>query len=314
MPRVPPDANDEIVWKLDEPSAPFVNSGTLAPAHDLLTLSSATYTGLPNPRLQVEGPFGAGSFAVEFAGSQSSAPRSYISGANTYRPAAPVTWSGWIKLHQYDGAPNQQWFAKQHTTGTWSGSTFGSPVIQNRNFASQPEQWVGAFYKSGLVYVTAGPIDITQRIPIGVWNHIGMTYDAVDARMYLNGDLVWITAETSAILYNTTGTSGPYFFGAVPSGSGSPEEPFYSVADWRIANVARPKSYFENIYRQGQRTWTGRATLPNGGLTRYYKMKATCTTAASGYVEWVNTTADLAGVPACAGILGPPLIVATWEA
>jgi hypothetical protein len=104
-------------------------------------------------------------------------------------------------------------------------------------------------------------IDITRRIPLDVWCHFGHTFDGNNANFYMNGDR-WATNVLSGnprtIYYNSNdGTTGPWFFGAIPSGSGAPEESFAHFADWRVANVVRAKSYFENIYYQGQLSWTG---------------------------------------------------------
>lgn len=56
----------------------------------------------------------------------------------------------------------------------------------------------------------------------------------------------------------------------------------------------------------------------SGGATttRWYKLRASCTTAPGGYVEWMNTTGDNSFRPACGGggTLGETIIVDTWDA
>lgn len=44
----------------------------------------------------------------------------------------------------------------------------------------------------------------------------------------------------------------------------------------------------------------------------YYKMQASCSTASSGFISWVNTTGDDTGRPVCAGFLGPTTMVDSW--
>lgn len=50
------------------------------------------------------------------------------------------------------------------------------------------------------------------------------------------------------------------------------------------------------------------------GTVTYYKMQASCSTAAGGFIQWVNTTGDDTGRPACAGTLGPSVVVTSWNA
>jgi hypothetical protein len=264
MPRVTPDNSDIVVWKFDDSGAPFVNSSTspssAGSAANLTTLSSATVNGVTTPKLQQVGPF-AGSKCVEFFGSQSASPRAFISGANAFRPQPPITISGWILLFRYDASFTQHWFQKQHTIGIWSGSTFQTVFFQNRIYVGQSEQVdIGVFTGPQGGENTGVVIDISRRIPLGIWCHVGQTFDGNNSVFYLNGD-VWatstLTGSPRTINYDTSGSSGPWFIGAIPSGSGAPEEPYCKLADWRVANVVRPKSYFENIYYQGQLSWTG---------------------------------------------------------
>jgi len=319
MPRVAPDSNDTVVWKFDDAGAPFLNTGTTSGSNNLTTLSSNTHLGMTNPRLQAQGPFGEGSYAVDFAGSQGG-PRAYIAGANDFQPQPPISISGWVYIYQYEASFTQHWFQKQHTIGVWSGSTFQTIWFQNRIYAGQAEQVDFGLYTAAPGGESNGTsTDITRRIHVGTWNHFGHTFDGNNTVFYLNGD-VWATTTLGgaprAIVYDATASSGPWFVGGIPSGSGAVEEPYCKLADWRIADVVRPKSYFENIYRQGRLSWTGVATeLPAYSIprTRYYKLRASCSSSPTGYIHWTNTTGDDTGQPACGGTLGPSIIIRTWE-
>lgn len=322
MPRVAPDSNDIVVWKLDEAGAPFVNSSTVGSpgsAANLTTLSSGTFQGLPNPRLQVQGPFGAGSFGVEFTGSQNGSPRNWIGGANTFFPTLPMSMSGWVIFRQFDQSFTQHFIQKQQTNGVWSGP-FAVQIIQNTGFLGQNQGQlsfeVGANNSSGNSFFRT---DATQPYPLGIWCHMGWAADTTSMAAYINGDLVGTSTYSGVsgggFSYDTS-TPGPWFIGAIPAGSGAVEESYCSLADWRIANVKRAQSYFQNIYQQGQLDWTGNATRPGPGQAvprvRYYKLQASCTTSPSGFITWVNTTGDNTGRPGCSGTLGPTNIVDSW--
>lgn len=321
MPRVAPDSNDIVVWKFDEAGAPFVNSstqGSPGASANMTTLSSTTFGGETNPKLQQQGPFGAGSFAVEFLGSQSDPPRCFISGANNFFPTLPMTFSGWIMFRRYDHPQTAHFIQKQKTIGVWSGASFGVQMIQDQGFLGNLNGELSfetnANNSAGNNFIRT---DRTQPYPLGVWTHLGWAADTTSIAAYINGDLVGTSTFSgvtgSGFNYDTSVNAGPWFIGAIPAGSGAPEEPYCQIADWRIANVKRPQSYFQNIYFQGQLDWTGNATQPAlGSRTRYFKLRASCTASPSGFVTWVNTSGDNTGQPSCSGTLGPTIIVDTW--
>lgn len=315
MPRVAPDSNDIVVWLLNESGTPFVNSssaGSPGTSANLTTLQQGTFLGEPDPKLQQQGPFGSGSLCPEFQGSQSG--RWYIGGANGFQPQPPLTFSMWLMMRRWDQGLTQHFFNKQHTINVWSGSTFADLTIQNRGYAGlqngELDFGVGTAGNPGVGFST----DRTQPYPLGVWNHIGYSFDGRFLRAYINGDLVGVTdnGTTISIVYDTSVNSGPWFFGAIPAGSGSVEESYNQIADVRIANVVRNQAYFQNIYAQGQLDFTGNATNTAITRTRYYKLRASCSTSPSGFITWVNTTGDNTGQPGCSGTLGPTIIVDTW--
>jgi hypothetical protein len=76
--RVAPDNNDIVVWRLDEASAPFVNSSTSTNAvstaiSNLTTLSGSVLTQQPS----IFAASGTNS-AVHFIGNNSGSPRNFI--------------------------------------------------------------------------------------------------------------------------------------------------------------------------------------------------------------------------------------------
>jgi len=303
--RVDPDNNDIVVWKFDDAAAPFINSSTStsAPSHAVSDLATLSGTGTGAPKLQQPSPFAAtgNNTSVLFSGNNAGSPRNYILGANAVVPQSPVTFSCWLYLRIYANGLTQHYFSKQHTANTWSG-VFAQVGLQNRTYTSQ-----STAFDLFIAPSTGGSIvlDAGNNIPIQTWCHIGLVYDGSFVYGYLNGNLVGQVASTGAINY---GNNGPWFFGG-PLGSGSVEEGAYSICDFRIANIARPQSYFQNVYRQGMlQSDSGQP------ITIYYKLRAydlSCSTITPVY--WISTTINYDDAPATpCGTLGPIDILDTW--
>lgn len=293
--RVEPDDNDIVVWKLDETGAPFVNSSTspnaVSQAVSNLTTASGTFlTRQPTPFSD-----GITNTCLAFYGNQSGSPRNFISGANNLEPQYPISISGWTYIRAYN-VSGYRWniICKQHTAGVWSGGIFQSFVIQNRHFVGDTFGFdYGFTITSGAVFQING----SNGFPVNQWLHCGYTYDGTVAKAYVNGNLLASSNTSAAINY---GGHGPWFFGAIPSGSGAPEECALSVFDWRIANVARPQSYFQNIYKLGMTT-----TGEGQPYARYYKLRA-FDTICNQAVYWVSKFPDAREAPAApCSTLGP---------
>lgn len=77
------------------------------------------------------------------------------------------------------------------------------------------------------------------------------------------------------------------------------------------AQVIGPPGNLQAPLVTTERPPIGAARLSIGGNTgvAHYKLRASCTTAPSGYIEWYNATGDDQGKPACAGTLGETIIV-----
>lgn len=306
--RVAPDNNDIIVWKLDEALAPFINSSTSTNAlshaiSDLDTLSGTIRLQQPS----LFAPNGTNS-CVQFTANNNSSPRNFISGANDAEPNYPISISGWVFVRQYDVTSFRfNLICKQHTIGVWSGATFSSMVIQNRRYASLPADW--DFY-IGTTGTNAGvTIPQSNGITLNIWTHVGITYDGTTTKYYINGNLVQQNANTGNVLYG----NGPWFFGAIPSGSGNPEECAISTCDWRIADIVRPQSYFQDIFRKGMMQDVVESS--GTGFKTYYKLRAydlSCSTPTPVY--WVSTSANYSGAPTppC-GSLGPIEVIEKWS-
>lgn len=311
--RIAPDNSDIVVWKLDEATAPFVNSSTSPSAistaiSNLNTISGTVSTQQPSP-FAASGP---GS-AVQFTGNNSGSPRNFISGANNFLPQPPITISCWYYQRAYNSTGfTQHGVTKQTTTGVWSGVTFGSVVLaQNRQYASLPTQYDLSFTTNGSGAGGSAVAVQDFTIPLNTWTHIGMTYDGTTILGYINGNNVSsaVTSPTGNIFYS--GTPGPWFMGAIPSGSGNPEECQAGFCDVRVANVIRNQAYFQNIYQNVTLNYSG-----TGGLvTTFYRLRAFDSLYTTTAVYWTSTSISYAGAPASpsGNGLGPIEILETWN-
>jgi len=314
--RIAPDNNDIVVWKLDEANAPFVNSSTSpsAPSHavsDLANLSGTVFRQMPSPFAAT----GANS-SISFTGNQSGSPRNFVSGANNFILQFPLSISGWMMIRNYDTSGlTQHGLAKQTTTGVWSGTTFASiDVFQNERYnggglANTSRFDVSVTFNAGGNTVNA-VVSPDNTLTLNLWSHVGLTYDGTTIISYLNGNATNSATTTPGTNIYYSGTPGPWFMGAIPSGSGSPEECNMSFCDIRIANVIRPLSYFQNIYQSAMQN-TGIAIA----LSRYYKLRVYdlgCSTPTP--LIWIDTSHTTANAPAqsCGGPLSPLEILETF--
>lgn len=319
MPRILPDAHDQIIWLLNEQSGNYQNTGSFLPGNATTSLAITNTiirsgTGLfPGAAIQLPGttniPTG------------SSATRNYASGANTVNITPPITLSCWANLRSYTTNNNSHFIAKEYRDPNLSGNSWVAP-FQAINLTTLTTNgggdWAAAIAINSTTNVNFTVTDFP--IPLGTWSHIGMTYDGTNIRAYLNGCQMMNNGNPTALtlaaaqLSYTDGTNGfgPWRVGAITStGSGNKEECNAQVTDVRIANVVRPLSYFQKVYSAGV------LPLPPGGYanTQFYKLRAYdlgCSTPTS--VVWIDTQVSLANAPAfpCSGPYSPPEVLETW--
>lgn len=257
MPRVAPDNNDIIVWRLNDGGIPYVNSSTSPSA---LTANLVTLTGTVNP--VCPSLFGSGNDAVSFPSYYSGGYGDYPSGASStfnrletttgsdLNVAAPITVSGWVRVRSYQtlGDNYGYIFKKRYRAdGSWT-TPLSSLAIGTLN--TQNGAWEISITVSGVRYFLS--MSVEYPLPLGEWGHVGLTFDATTLNAYLNGQLAGTRGLSGAIDY---GTHGSWSFGATGASSGDKQEAPADVCDWRIANVVRDRTYFSNIYRQGMLTW-----------------------------------------------------------
>lgn len=322
MARVLPDGYDILVWYLNETSGAYRNTGTFQPNSSTTDLTvQNTVDRLGN------GLFGDN--CLNFPGtsnfpSGSSSTRNAVIGANTVNPAFPITISCWINIRNYPAsnnfAPISKQFRDTNITNVWSAPFYALDI----NILAGGNSWTVALATAGNVRNTFQIDDFP--IPLQQWSHIGLTYDGYILKAFLNGchcinfssgsvlpGLV-IAGNGTPISY-TDGSNGfgPWKLGSITAtGASNKEEGNYQIQDFRVANIARPLSYFQRIYKFG--------VLPINlvNAVQYYKLRAydmSCTPNPQAVV-WVDTEVSLANAPSapCSGPLTDPEVLEVWWA
>jgi len=249
----------------------------------------------------------------------SSAIRNYAQGANTIQPAFPMTVSAWVYVRSYNSSNNGSLIAKQYrdtnSTQTWTAPFYAINISMLTTTSGL--SWICQFANSTSTQISIQIDD--YPIPLSSWSHIGMTYDGTSLKAYLNGtQCIFYTGATqfnsvasSAAISYTDGVngSGPWKIGAITAtGSANKEEANYMIQDIRIANVARPLSYFQNVYKYGIQTITPTVQF-------VYKLQAFdlgCSTPTP--VVWTDTQVSLANAPApsCGGPYSTVEVIGSW--
>ncbi len=241
MVRVSPDSNDILVHTLSDGPTTFANTGTTA---------NADWTAYGAPVAKVPGPIPYnGKFnALYIPGSHISNVRNGAGGAVDVVPTQ-LSLSGWIFMRRYTSFFAEV-FNKQYFLNSWSSPflSFGFQM-QNTNDGSI-ELYITV--NGGLQVIRSANFHV---VPLGRWSHIGGTWDGSTLRLYINGVLVNSSPFTGTITYASVGQRGFWYAGGIPGSSTNQEAPII-VQDVRLANIARPQSYFANIYRQSFLTGT----------------------------------------------------------
>lgn len=240
MARVAPDANDVLVYLLNDGPTTFANTGTVG--------SSANWTVNGNPTSGAQGLFGP---ALYVAGTAVSSSVDGAGGANDVVVTPTVSLSGWIFLKRYS-TNFTELFNKQYFLNGWSTPflTFGFQLVNTNDGQCD-------------IYITttagaqgAGTIQAALRtptpyiIPLGRWTYLGGTWDGSSLKFYVNGTLVNSVTYTGTIDYNVLGNRGEWYVGGIP-GTSTNQTGSAIYQDIRVANVVRPQSYFQNIYYNG---------------------------------------------------------------
>jgi hypothetical protein len=237
--RVTPDANDQLVFALDEASGAgtIVNSGTLGATGNLTGNAPGTawqsgYVGMFGSGIYFNAPQGV---AQSVSSATTSSFAEYTSG---------VTASAWVYPLQIAASTSYYVLHKKYVNDTgWTGSTTAFNLYLTANTAQQAIPSCIIDVANVTKTFNTSPAYITT----GAWHHIGCTYDGANVVVYLDGINVSTTAQTGNIDY---GSHGPWSVGSLPSTVNAAG--FIGVIDdVRWANVTRAASYFQNVWKTG---------------------------------------------------------------
>ena len=224
--RIPYDANDQIAWELTANPSPNVGA---AGALDLTPHASVLLA-----RAGIVGT------AWEYISDV------YATTTDTaLGEAANVTLESWVNLST---APGVNVYVLAKLFG--AGGAWVQPWVSMALVLVASSRQVRVVVGNGGNYNYAES-PVSQIVPLGVWTHLMATYDGVDMKAYLNGNLV----ATGAVGAIDWGTSGYWGFGGLPASPGSYVPGLINAP--RIANTARAAAWGQEAYQRGIRAWAG---------------------------------------------------------
>lgn len=238
MPRIAPDANDIIVIPFTETTSTRPNLGTAGAQADFTDYGSpVSCQGLISVNSSTKALYIPSTYLVN-------ARNGSGGGANTL--ATPnVSLSGWVYLRKYTNYSGVV-FNKQYFANGWSNPwlTFGF------QFTAANNGELDLYITFGGVLQSALRTPNRYFFPVGRWCHLGGTFDGTTMNMYINGSLAATGTYSGTPDYGTEGNRGLWYAGGIPGTSNNQDSPII-VQDIRVANIARPQSYFANIYYNG---------------------------------------------------------------
>ncbi len=225
-PYIAPDANDQIVWTLNESASPWANSGALG------SLDMLIRTAGPSSVVALY------SNGIQFTGA---GVDRYLStngvGTTLGEYTAAITVSCFVKPTTFNNSNYQVLFQKAYRPDS-SGSTSpysGIELYIAPNASTTVGMLGGVITVGGVQHgVEAFVLQLNQ------WHHVGLTFDNSTLRLYCNGVQVGTLAQAGPIDY---GTHGAWQLGG-DVGSATTTA---IIDDVRVANVVRPFSYFYNF-------------------------------------------------------------------
>ena len=294
MGRIAPDSNDVLVYPLNESvGGTRINYGTAGTAGNLTDYGSPL-SGVPS-KLEIDGDFKG----MYTPGSIISPNKDGASGANSILITPNISVSCWVFIRKYSGYG--QIISKQYTDGAWSSPFLSIGLYVNN---SNDGRWIAYVTTSGTLRTLL--MGTNYIIPQNSWAHVGCTWNGTTLTAYLNGTATGtLVPGGGGIDYGTV--PGDWFIGSVPD-TGTLDSPSMIIQDLRVANVVRPQSYFQNIYKNGILN-SGTGNIPT---VQYYKLRAYDTVCGTP-IYWISTSPDLTDAPAApCSSLGSLEIMDTW--
>lgn len=269
------DADDLARWKLDETSpgvttfpSPTFDHRLLGPFVDdiggvNLHLQDTNYLAANSTNYSVGVPGLFGRPTVAFHGGNSTDQKDFLySPPNTIKPVAGFTLSAWVLPYAFPGAlqtivcrgwvpgdpaglgaGNGAWAAPFVSAGIFINNlSDGSWTVNVTVGGTQHELVVGGTAVDG----SANRFKLRQNI----WNHVGYTHDGAVTRTYINGLAGPTEARVGTVDWNGT-AGGEWMVGGIMSLAAGGQHLDGAVTEVRIASIARPLSWFFDMYMSG---------------------------------------------------------------
>jgi hypothetical protein len=235
------NVNNPPRWRIHRP---FVDAVGEDGTNDLSFYDTNPPPGYTNSKLfeiGVPGPFGG---AIGFFGGSETSQRDYLFGAPSIAPAL-ITVDQWILPYAF-GVPGS-FILKEFSPTAWVSPWVSLHCYQN---SSVPGSWAVKITVGTTGYtltVGASTVLAFGRLRLGVWNHIGVSFDGTTLRAYVNGVFAASMPVAGVLGYGAGG--GYWVIGSVRNTIGGLETPNAAIARTRISQIARPDSYFHDSYQ-----------------------------------------------------------------
>lgn len=228
------DANDQLIYTLDESASPWANTGAAGALN--LTVQSAGPTvvaGLYSNGVNMPGPNASTKYLTSGA-----------AGTTVGEISTNLTVSGWVFPTSLTGYGNMVCKAYRPDASGWT-TPFESIWLGLNNTNDGQILFLITVGAASVKSFVSGSI----RVTVSKWNHIGLTYDGTTLRGYINGVAAGTLASSGSMDY---GTHGPWTLGGEVSGADSLNNGI--IDDVRVANVVRSVDWFSNVAANGLST------------------------------------------------------------
>lgn len=248
--RIAPDANDQLIWTLDESAPPFPNSGVWGAASLTASGSGQSY--------DQPGVFTT-SDSARFNGTAGGKLKSPDSVCEINFPVTLSAWVNFVALTTYGIV-----ITKSLSSSTWTTPYYTMLIALGNGTDGRWQAGINVGTGTYVGWSTIGDSDGKYRLETGIWHHLGISYDGANMKIYMNGQKIYSVAETRA-LYYTTG-HGAWITGEC-STTGNALNGY--VDDIRFANVARSEQWFNDVWSKGL-ALDGHLLDGHGGANYYF--------------------------------------------
>lgn len=252
-------SDSAVLWDVYGPFADDIGGRAVAFVDTLPTAADSNTYQVQVPGIGNHKAFGTW-------GGTLSQQRDYLQGLQGFRPVLPITCSLWIKPHGFSEGRVESIFQREYRVGTTdpTSETLGdgawtAPFVSLQMYFSNANDgtWGAIVTTGGVAHIldcSNNTQGFRQRVlpRDGVWNHLGFTYDGTILKLFCNGLAGPTLVMSGAIDYNGINNQAWVFGGNIPTAAGL-DRLSASISEFRVADIARPVSYFEQMYASNLR-------------------------------------------------------------